>query len=319
MPKSTRIDLPHRLAPGAKVMLFAPAGAVGPDDNVDEAVEKLRNLDLEVEIAPHLRSRYGYLAGTDEERAQDVNEAFSRADIAGLVAIRGGYGCARILPHLDFDLIRKNPKVVTGYSDLTALHLGLLAKTGLITFHGPVAGSTFTDFSRASWIATLREPQKDCVLPNVSSGSPPRTLESRHRGKSATGRMVGGNLSVFVSLFGTPFMPKLDGAILFFEDVHEEPYRIDRMLTQLRLAGVFERAAGLVFGRFTNTEPRDGSPLRDWDLDFVLQERSRDLPIPVVAGFPVGHVKEQHTIAHGARYRLDPSNATLTMLTPAVR
>ena len=242
---------PKRLKPGDRVGLVAPASANFRSVDIEIAQEVARAFSLEPRLGAHVRDRHGYLAGRDEDRAADVNAFFADPDVSAIFAIRGGWGCARILPLLDWDKVRRNPKVVTGYSDVTGLHCALQARTGLVTFHAPMLLADWPPFS-------VGLPRRvlfggEAVTMANPPGSEERLVQREYRTRTITpgrarGRLLGGNLTVLTALLGSPYVPALDGAILFLEDVNEEIYRVDRMLTQLGLAGLLGRVRGFVFG-----------------------------------------------------------------------
>ena len=312
---------PPRLAPGDRVGIFSPAGATFRHEELDIVMDAVRGLGLEPVIAPHALERYGYLAGTDAQRAADVNQLFADATLAALLPIRGDWGSARILPYLDYDLIRQNPKVVVGFSDLTALLLGIHARTGLITFHGPNGLTAW----RSDQVEPLRSllfagealTYENPLLPEDQS----RLMRVRGRIQTitpgrASGHLIGGNLSVISGIVGSPYFPTIRGAILFLEDVGEAPYRIDRMLTQLKLAGVFSELAGFVFGQCVNCSP--GNDYGSLTLEQILMDHIAPLGIPAWSGAWIGHVEPLWTLPLGSDMIADADQGTLQMLQPAV-
>lgn len=243
---------PPRLKKGDLVAIVSPAGAADSPESIDRASENLRSLGLEVKVMPNAGKRWGYLAGTDEERADDLNQAIRDDRIAGIIALRGGYGTMRILPHVDYASFRKRPKVVMGYSDIAALLNALTRKAGVVTYHGPIAESQFDGFEGEWMRKALFEEGPIGVLgsPVDLSGRavnpPPATIQS---GK-AQGRLIGGNLSLIAPCAGTEYGPNFKGAVLFLEDVGEAAYRVDRMLTGLWLGGHLQKLNGIIFGDF---------------------------------------------------------------------
>jgi muramoyltetrapeptide carboxypeptidase len=248
-----------RLEPGMTVALIAPAGASRNRQQVYHAIDVLKSLGYQVREGKNLYRRTQYLAGTDTERAEDINEAFRDPEVDGIFTLHGGYGTMRTLPYLDYGMIRKNPKVIIGYSDITGLLLALYSRAGLIGFHGPCATSTFSDYTLAEYKKVVVNPSEQTVI-----GSPPETeypegqAERTNRimhfaGGKARGRLVGGNLSLLSPLIGTPYEPDFNGAILFLEDVNEAFYRLDRMITHLLLAGKLQQLSGIVMGKFTKS------------------------------------------------------------------
>ena len=311
---------PPRLRPGDMVGLIEPAGFT--DDAFDLALvmETIRAMGLVPKPAAHLAQRHGYLAGRDADRAADVNAMFADRQVKAVFAVRGGWGCARILPFLDFATIRANPKLLVGFSDITALHLAFAAKAGFTTIHGPNAASSWGKFS---WDA-FRAVAFDGATPTFASpvGAEDRLVQRTGRIRTfgpgkATGRLIGGNLTVLAALMGTPWLPDFTGAILFVEDIGEQPYRIDRMLTQLALAGVLGRLAGVMFGQCTDCGP-SGASYGGFTLSEVLQQHLAPLGIPAFQGAPFGHVANQVSLPVGIRAEMDADAGTIRLLEPAV-
>jgi muramoyltetrapeptide carboxypeptidase len=303
------------------VALVAPAGPLLELDDQQRAAELCRALGWEPVLAPNAGAQHGYLAGTDAQRLGDLNAALADATIGAVWCIRGGYGLTRILAGVNYAAARHHPKVVLGFSDVTALLLALHQQTGLITFHGPVARHDMTRFTRTHLEKVVTD-----AAPAGALGVPPAPddvlVPLQHRvitlaGGRAEGPLVGGNLSLVQCLLGTPYLPSLDGAILFLEDVGEELYRIDRMLSHLRLAGQLERLAGVALGRFTEMSRRgsDGAT----GLDRVFRDYFAPLGVPVVLGLPFGHVADQWTLPIGTRARLDGDAGRLEVLEAGVR
>ncbi|HKC25727.1 MAG TPA: LD-carboxypeptidase [Thermoanaerobaculia bacterium] len=319
--------LPKAIRAGAKIALVAPASPPSdPEGNV-QAQELVRSFGFTPMMMPNAARATMYLAGTDQERAADLNAAFAHPNIDAVWCLRGGYGSPRILPYLDYDLIRKHPKPLIGYSDITAPLLAIHARTGLVTFHGPLAGENQTDYTLLHFKKVLYEPSAAGQI-----GAPPPfparegQVERQNRLKKITGGrtrgpLVGGNLSVLTALFGTPYEPDLKGRILFLEEVGEEPYRIDRWMTQLLLTGKLQECAGIALGKFTDCGPREFRP--SFNGTFTWQEVAADrlgaLGIPVLAGLMFGHVNDKATLPLGVVAELDADAGTLTLLQPAVR
>lgn len=260
-------------------------------------MQAVRDLGFVPRLGDHVRKNRGYLAGSDEERAADFNAAARAADLRGIFALRGGYGTMRLLDAIEYDALRADPKAVLGYSDLTALLNAITQRANIVTFHGPVAALSQFTAEETQWlraavaaaapIGELHAPEAKALIPGV-----------------ARGRLAGGNLSLIAALEGTPYAVDTRGAILLIEDVDEAPYRIDRMLTQLRLSGALQRAAGVIAGGFTNCG----------DYEQVLRDRLGDLGIPVLLDVPSGHIEQQWTLPIGARATLDASRRTLTFV-----
>ena len=309
---------PAHLAPGQTIGIVAPASPSRDPEGVRFALETIESLGFQTRPARHLFDRNGYLAGEDAQRAADLNSLFANPEVDAIFCVRGGYGASRLLPLLDYDLIRANPKVLMGYSDITALLLAIHAQTGLVTFHGPIAQQAYTPYTISELKKVLFNPQTPLML-----GAPPLfergegRVEKENRittlvpGKTL-GRLIGGNLSLVAHLTGTPYMPDITGAILFLEDVSEAVYSIDRMLTQLWLSGNLQKVAGIVFGKFT--EHRASEWEQNRVEEDVLAERALALGIPALRGLMIGHVPDQTIIPLGCMAELDASAGTLTLL-----
>ena len=310
---SAKSLLAKRLQPGMTVGVIAPSSAPFERSEVRIALDIVESLGFKAQPGKNLFQRRGYLAGTDEQRVNDLNAMFADPDVDAIFCLQGGYGALRILPLIDYAAIAANPKILLGYSDVTALLNAIQKLTGLVTFHGPIARQTFTDYTYSAFRSVLIENTADLNLappPPFEAG--PGRVERENRlhalvPGSASGHLVGGNLSLLVAMMGTPYEPALDGAILVLEDVDEAPYRIDRMLTHLHLAGVFQRVNGVVLGKFTNADTDNPS----LSLYEVFAERFQALNIPVLQGLMIGHVSDQATLPIGAEVYLDASNLTL--------
>jgi len=254
-------------------------------------------------VGAYVLERDGYLAGPDEHRLTDLNRFAADATIDGIWCIRGGYGAMRVLERIDYEAWCRHPKTLIGYSDITALHAAIGPRAELVTFHGPTARGRLTEFSRASLRAAVVDGTESC-------GYAPDAI-TLHEGR-ARGRLVGGNLALLAAMCGTPYAASLDGAILVLEDVNEAVYRIDRMLTQLRLSGALADVAGIAFGRFTEI-PEDTAH-EDRPLLDLLGEVSRQCNVPCLANIPLGHIADQWTIPLGAVAELDANTRTLTIV-----
>ncbi len=280
--------LPPPLEKGDRIGVIAPASPIPDREKLERGIEVLESLGFQIELGKNIFKSNLYLAGSDEERLSDLMEFVERDDIKAIIAARGGYGTLRLLPLLDFEKFYANPKIIMGFSDLTSLLIPITEKTGLITFEGPMVASLFSRRDELSIEYFLKAVQiRDyAIAPN------PLQIYPIVPG-SAQGELIGGCLSLINALLATPFEPDFEGKILFIEEVDEPLYRIDRMLTQLRLAGVFNKIKGIVFGGFVG----------DFDLKdllYVLTDRTGDLGIPVVYGFPFGHGDHFVTLPIGA-------------------
>jgi muramoyltetrapeptide carboxypeptidase len=310
---------PRRIKEGDLVGLVGPAGATFHPDRAELARENMAALGLRTRFGEHLLDRYGYLAGRDEDRAADINSFFADPEVRVVLAQGGGWGCNRLLPLLDYDLIRKNPKIVMGFSDVTGLLLGIHAKTGLVTFHGPMGGSSWNEFN-TDYAKRLLFGGQALTMRN-KKGDEDRLVQRENRVLTITsgkgrGRLVGGNLTVLTALMGTGYLPDFANCILFIEDVHEEVYRVDRMLTQLSLAGVLKDIKGFVFGRCSDCEPK--SRYGSLTLEEVLADHVAPLGIPAWYGSMIGHIKHYFTVPLGIEAEIDADSGTIKLLEPAV-
>lgn len=301
-----------RLKIGDTVGLIAPASPFRTGQ-LEKAIRNLEALGLKVTLGQSLQKKKGYLAGTDKERLADLHAFFADKAVHAIWCIRGGYGTPRLLPQVDYDLIKKNPKVLIGYSDITALIQAIYIKTGLITFHGPVGASDFTDYEVAHLKAILFDGIPNHMISNPRGYTPFYTINKG----IAEGEFLGGNLSLIAALAGTDYEWSVKNKILFLEDVGEKPYRIDRMLTQLRQNCPLGKAAGIMLGTFADCDTND--PEKSWTLKQVLEDRLGDLNIPVAYGMCFGHIKEQFTIPIGLKARFDAEEGSLKLLESAVK
>ena len=314
LPRSTR--KPPRLTIGDTVGVVSPASTLSTDDGLDRAEHWIRGMGLVPKFGPNAGGRFGYLAGTDEQRAADLNAAYADPAVKAVFAVRGGWGGARILPLLDWNTIRANPKLLIGFSDVTALHLAFAARAGFATIHG---GNATSSWRKLSWESLWRlafaadTPTLGGAEVEAEAGRPGRTI----RGGVARGRLLGGNMTILSTLMGTGWLPDMKGAILFLEDVNEAEYRVDRMFQQLKLAGVLDGLAGIVFGQCTScasTEP----DYAGFTLDQLIDHYCAPLGIPAVTGFNTGHIGNQLSLPSGAKVELDGDARTIRVLEAVV-
>jgi muramoyltetrapeptide carboxypeptidase len=303
-PQSPPIIIPRRLSPGELIGVISPAGPVDVSD-LKPGLDLLASRGFRVREAAHLYDRNDYLAGHDEGRLSDLHAMFEDEEIAAVLCARGGYGTMRLLDRIDYDLIRDHPKIVVGYSDITALLMAIYKQIGLIGFHGPMVRG----------LSSVSEDSIEGLLGILSSDQPvsfdPMEGTCLISGK-AEGPLMGGNLSLICHLVGTPFLPSLEGAILFIEDRGEPLYRIDRMLTHLSLAGQLKGIAGLIAGEFLDC----GDPSA---IDRLLMALASDLNIPLITGFPAGHGRNNLTLPLGMPAQLDTRRMTLSTAGACVR
>ncbi|MFT3967659.1 MAG: LD-carboxypeptidase [Sphingobium sp.] len=311
-------DKPPRLRLGDKVGLIAPASSSDDEARLEAVQTTIRGMGLIPQVGRHVPDIYGYLAGTDEDRADDINAMFADESIRAIFAIRGGWGSARLLPLLDWKTIRDNPKLLIGFSDITALHLAFAARAGFPTIHGPNAANRWdvTSWNSLWRLAFTGETPLLGQPDGVDRTQDPWRVTTIRPGK-ARGSLLGGNLSVLSALLGTPWAPDFDGAILFLEDVGEAEYRIDRMLNQLALSGVLGKAAGVIFGQCSRctagVENYAGFSIGD-----LFEQYFAPLGVPAFTGANIGHVANQLCLPVGARVEMDAEAGTIRLLDPIV-
>ncbi|MGY1424472.1 S66 peptidase family protein [Lysobacter sp. A289] len=309
--------LPVPLKPGDTVGLVSPSSATAERLSLQLSQEAMQALGFKVKTGAHYASRYGGLAGTDAERAGDINRMFADDAVNAVICLRGGSGAARLLPLLDYDAIRANPKVVLGFSDITALHNGIHAQTGLVTFHGPNGSSRWNEFNASQFRSMFFERELMQYRNAVDAGDGLVSRKNRTltiTGGKARGELIGGNLSVLVALAGSPYLSDFDGKILFLEDVEEAPYRIDRMLTTLKLMGALDRVAGFIFGECTDCDPGEG--YGSLTLDQIFDDHIKPLGIPAYRGAMIGHIREQFIVPVGGQVEMDADAGAFRMLEP---
>lgn len=310
---------PKRLSAGDTVGLVLPATEAMSHDEIQFAKEQMEALGFHVVVGAHAYDKWGYFAGHDRDRADDINRMFADDRVAGIVCYTGGWGSPRVLPYLDFDLIAQKPKVFIGYSDITALLNPIHQRTGLVTFHGPVGESKYDPYTIENFRRVVMTPEPAGLLAPPPK-KPDELVDRINRivklapGK-ATGPLVGGNLTMIATLMGTPYELDSSGAILFLEDVDEELYRIDRMLTQLALGGEFDRMAGFVFGRCTNCTFKGPT----FSLEEILRDRFGSLPVPAISGLSFGHLDQKLVLPIGIQATLDGDAGTLRIDEAAVQ
>lgn len=310
---------PKRLQAGDTIGLITP-GSYLSDEGLQKAVDQIVGLGFRIKMGKNIRAERGFNAGTDQQRLDDLHMMFTDRSVDAIWCARGGYGCSRLLPYIDYTLIAKNPKLLIGYSDITALLNAIYYKTGLVGLHGPVGASDFTDYTMKHLRPLLTGEAKSLAIALSSSHleePDPAYHPITIRAGQATGTLVGGNLSLLAAMAGTGYLPNVKGKLVFIEEIGEKPYRVDRMLTQLRQAWPLEQAAGLAMGIFADCEaPADALSL---SLLETVRDRTADLKIPVVYGLPFGHVSDQCALPVGTQARLDADSYQLTLLESPVR
>lgn len=304
---NSTLKKPKRLQPGNTIAITAPAGAVFHPEKLDAAKAALQGLGLNVKVGESITRRTGYLAGSDAERAQELMGFLADPEVHGILAARGGWGCARLLNHLDFTSIPETPKVLCGFSDLTFLLNMFYSQLGWTTFHGPVGLNTWSPAT----ISSFKELLMEAKMPVHQNSD---AVVYTHG--TAEGRLIGGNIAVLTTLIGTAWMPNLQDAILFLEETEEEPYAIDRMLTHLQQANVLNQVKAVVIG--TCNKCTAEKPEESFTLHEVLQHHFNNFRVPVISGFSFGHTIDKITLPVGVRAKVDTKLKTLQLLESAV-
>ena len=314
MVRSPKIIKPKRLRAGDTIAVIAPSSSASAEA-FERALANVATLGMKAKVGKYARGSNDFFSGTDKERLHDLHWAFSDKEINGVWCVRGGSGAPRLLPDIDYSLIKKNPKIFIGYSDITALHMAISQQTGLVTFHGPVASSEFSDYTKANFVNTVMNGTTNHkIMPsefNVSQASALFKPNVITPGK-ARGRLVGGNLSLLSALAGTPYaLRDVKGAILFAEDINEPPYKVDRLFTQLRQSCDMRSLAGVALGVFSSsqsaTDAETALTLK------VLKDRLGDLGIPVISGLSFGHIRDNCTLPMGVEAELDTAKASISI------
>ncbi len=311
-----KIIKPMRLRKGDTIGLISPASSPEDLTKIDNAVIYFEKLGYFVKVGENVGKSDGYLAGTDEDRLNNLHSMFADKNIKAIVSIRGGYGSGRLLDKINYNLIKRNPKIFIGYSDITALNLAIFKKTGLVTFEGPMVttdfGSIIDPYTEENFWKIVTAKKKFGKLQNPD-GEKFFTLA---KGR-AEGRILGGNLSILTSLAGTKFFPDFKNSILLLEELNEEPYRIDRMLNHLRLLGVFEKIDGIVLGRFVDCYQKAGERT-ERTLNRVISEYFENLGKPVIYNVSHGHVRKNFTLPIGIRVKINSTRGFIEIMESAV-
>jgi muramoyltetrapeptide carboxypeptidase len=312
-----QVKKPRRLRKGDLIALVSPASSPLSTEKIQGAIRYLESLGYRTLLGQHAAKQHGYLAGTDEDRADDFNAMVLRPEVKAIFALRGGYGSPRILPLIDYKALARQPKIISGFSDITALQLAIHRKCQLVTFSGPMPAVEFWDkvdpYTEENFWRLLTSNKKVGRILNPAD-EPFKVLK---QGRT-TGILLGGNLALVVSTFGTPFFPPIRNSLLVLEEVDEYPYRVDRMLTQLRNANIHKKVSGLLFGQFSKCEPKDRSQPH-FTMAQVLQDFSREMQIPVVANIAYGHIPKKLTIPFGLAARVDTAKGEIMVMESAVQ
>jgi len=308
---------PPKLSKGDVIGLISPASS--PDDltRIEKGVKYLEGLGYKVEIGANVGQNLGYLAGSDEQRVADIHYMFKKKEIKAIMCIRGGYGTPRLLDKIDYSLIKKNPKIFIGYSDITALQLAFYKKAGLITFAGPMLAVDFwsddvSKFTEEMFWALITSNKKFGKVVNPDN----EKFYILKPGK-AHGEILGGNLCLLASLIGSDYLPSFQDKIIMLEEIGEAPYRVDRMLNQLKLSGIIEKSKGIILGRFVDCYESDSSK-KSLTLNEVIDDYFGKLKKPVIYNFKHGHISDNITVAFGIKYKVNTESATIEMMESAV-
>ncbi|MFZ1289202.1 MAG: LD-carboxypeptidase [Melioribacteraceae bacterium] len=311
-----KIIKPRKLHKNDVIGIISPASTPNNLDAIQNGVNYLEKMGYRTKIGENVGKKHGYLAGSDDERLADLHEMFEDKSVNAIFSVRGGYGSGRLLDRIDFNIIKKNPKIFVGYSDITALQMSIFKKTGLVTFAGPMVASDFSgeinEFAEENFWKILTSNKKIGKLHNPRD----EKFFVLNSGRSE-GKIVGGNLSLIISLMGTDYFPNLKDAILLIEEIGEEPYRVDRMLNQLKLANIFKEVKGIILGRFVDCYEKkfEESAIT---LNEVIENYFGKLKIPVIYSFNHGHIKENLTIPFGVNCNLNATKCFVELTESAV-
>ncbi|EIJ39423.1 putative MccF-like protein (microcin C7 resistance) [Galbibacter orientalis DSM 19592] len=319
-PIQSNVILPKKLKKGAKVGLIAPGYALS-DKALQNAITNVKAMGYEPFYTSRISGNYGYFSNTDIARVEDIHEMFLNPAIDAIFCARGGYGCTRILKDINFDYIQQNPKILLGFSDITALVNSIYQKTGIVTFHGPVGTTLDNQFNRTQLERIIEHTNNSIQLATETFPASKTLADSTFENYvitsgTATGKLVGGNLSLLSAMTGTDFDVDYTDKIVFIEEIDEDPYRVDRMLTQLLDSKTFKHAKGIVLGVFKGCD--DPKRANSFSLKEVILDRLKPMNIPCVYGFPIGHVDHNITLPVGIEARLNTQNYSLELLKNSV-
>lgn len=312
-----KVVKPKKLQKGDLIGLVSPASLPEDLTRIEKSVKYFEQLGYRVEVGKNVGKSRGYLAGTDDERLEDLHYMFGKKEVKAIFSVRGGYGSGRLLNRINFNLIKKNPKIFVGYSDITALQMAFLRKCKLVTFAGPMPAVDFhkeevVKFTEENFWRLLTSSRKIGKIANPESEK--FFVLNKGRGN---GPIIGGNLALIASIWGTSYMPDVKDSILMLEDIGEPPYRVDRMLNQLKLSGVFEKINGIILGRFVDCYEADGSK-DSLTLNEVINDYLTGLNIPVIYNIKHGHIDENITIPFGVNCKINASREVLEITESAV-
>ncbi|MDI6767383.1 MAG: LD-carboxypeptidase [Bacteroidota bacterium] len=304
---------PNRLRCGDIIGICAPASPPASEANLNRGISYLEQLGFRIEFGKNVLHKNGYLAGSDKQRAADLNSLYANPKVKAIFTARGGYGSQRILPLLDYKIIKRNPKIFVGYSDITAIHFALFSKVRLVTFSGPMVAVEMADGLKNTTEERFWNMLMSKEKPNSIAG---RAKKPIVKSRTATGRLLGGNLSIISSLIGTQYFPNIDDAIFILEEVDERPYRIDRMLQHMKLADMFKNVNGIALGDFSSCHPDKGKP--SLTIHRIFQDMFSDLSISVMSGICYGHLKNSIPFPLGVRVKLEGNKKQLDFLESGV-
>lgn len=306
---------PNRLSKGDTIGLVSPGSPTTPE-NIEKAISQIESLGFRVKQGSYIREKYGYVSGKDHQRIADLQNMYADEEVRAIWCTRGGYGCTRIINFLDYGLIAQHPKVLIGYSDITALHLAILKETSIIGFHSLVGSSDFSTYSSDYLLKCLTEDTSGLQLQNQTQPHKHQQPVEVITHGTAEGILVGGNLSLLASLSGTPHALDATDKIVFIEDVGEKPYRIDRMLTQLLHSSNLAKARGIVIGTMAGCDANEDD--QSLSLMECLVDRLEKLKIPTIVGMTFGHIAHQFVLPVGIKAKMDTASETITLLESAL-
>jgi muramoyltetrapeptide carboxypeptidase len=308
---------PKKMRRGELIGIISPASAPNDMSLVESGVKYIESLGYRTLLGKNVGKLRGYLAGTDEDRVDDIHQMFGDKNVKAIFCLRGGYGAFRLLDKIDYKLIQKNPKIFVGFSEITALQMAFLHRANLITFAGPMVVPNFSseidDFTEEKFWRTITSTSK----PGKFQISANKQLLKIEIGET-TGRLIGGNLSVFSSLLGTGYLPELKNKILFLEEIDEPPYKIDRMLNQLKLNKSFKQLNGIILGSFSDCVEKDKSK-KTLTLEEVWKDYFEPIKIPVIHSFPHGHIKDMVTFPLGIKVKMNVKKGFVEFMESGVR
>ena len=311
------LQKPKKLNKKDVIGIISPASSPDEFTRVERGVKYLEGLGYRVKVGANVGKNHGYLAGTDQERVDDIHSMFKDKDVKAIFTVRGGYGAFRLLDKIDYRIVKNNPKIFVGYSEITSLQMAFFEKAELMTFAGPMVAVDFYDeissYTEEYFWETITSNKKLGKLKFPEN----QKLPSLQKG-IASGRLIGGNLAVFAGLLGTEYFPNLTGKILMIEEIGELPYRVDRLLNQLRLSGTFKKVKGIILGRFIDCHELDPNK-KTLTLGEVISDYVATLKIPSIYTFPHGHIKDFVTIPFGLKININAAKGSVEFMESAVK